>query len=171
MGKYVITKTANEKYRFDLLAGNNEVILSSQVYQARKGALKGIRSVTKNAPKAPVYDSTDPKAKPVSNPKFEIKKAKNKEVFFELIAGNGEPIGISETYTTMAALKNGIKSVKSNASSKLEKPEKKPAVKKVPAKKAAVKKAVKKVVKKAAPKKATVKKAVKKVAKKVTKKK
>ena len=141
MGKYVITKTANEKYRFDLVAGNNEVILSSQVYQARKGALKGIRSVTKNAPKAPVFDSTDPKAKPVSNPKFEIKKAKNKEVYFELVAGNGEPIGISETYTTMAALKNGIKSVKKNATSELEKPEKKPVAKKAPAKKAPAKKA------------------------------
>ena len=167
MGKYVITKTDNEKYRFDLLAGNNEVILSSQVYQARKGALKGIKSVTKNAPKAPVYDSTDPKAKPVSNPKFEIKKAKNKEVFFELIAGNGEPIGISETYTTMAALKNGIKSVKKNATSKLEKPEKKPVAKKAPAKKTAAKKTVKKAV----AKKPAAKKTVKKVAKKATKKK
>ena len=167
MGKYVITKTDNEKYRFDLLAGNNEVILSSQVYQARKGALKGIKSVTKNAPKAPVYDSTDPKAKPVSNPKFEIKKAKNKEVYFELIAGNGEPIGISETYTTMAALKNGIKSVKKNATSKLEKPEKKPVAKKAPAKKTAAKKTVKKAV----AKKPAAKKTVKKVAKKATKKK
>lgn len=168
MGKYVITKNANGKYRFDLLAGNNEVILSSQVYQARKGALKGIKSVTKNAPKAPIYDSTDPKAKHVSNPKFEIKKAKNKEVYFELIAGNGEPIGISETYTTMAALKNGIKSVKKNATSKVEKPESKPVAKKTTAKKPAKKATAKKAVKKVVAKK-PVKKTTKKVAKKTKK--
>ena len=151
MGKYVITRNEKGKYRFDLLAGNNEIVLSSQVYQARKGALKGIRSVVKNAPKAPVFDSTDKKAKPVGNPKFEIKKAKNGEVYFELIAANGQPIGISETYKTMAACKNGIKSVKSNAKSAIDKPAKK-AVKKVAAKKP-VKKAVKKVVKKVTKKK------------------
>ena len=147
MGKYVITTTANGKYRFDLLAGNNEIILSSQVYQARKGALKGIKSVTKNAPVAPVHDTTDKKAAPVSNPKFEIKKAKNGELYFELIAANGQPIGISETYTTMVALKNGIKSVKKNAKSAIDKPEKKPAAKKAAAKKP-VKKAAKKPAKK-----------------------
>ena len=182
MGKYVITRNEKGKYRFDLLAGNNEIVLSSQVYQARKGALKGIRSVVKNAPKAPVFDSTDKKAKPVGNPKFEIKKAKNGEVYFELIAANGQPIGISETYKTMAACKNGIKSVKSNAKSAIDKPAKKAAAKKPaakkttkkvakkPVKKVAAKKPVKKAVKKVAAKK-PVKKAVKKVVKKVTKKK
>lgn len=174
MGKYVITRNEKGKYRFDLLAGNNEIVLSSQVYQARKGALKGIRSVVKNAPKAPVFDSTDKKAKPVGNPKFEIKKAKNGEVYFELIAANGQPIGISETYKTMVACKNGIKSVKSNAKSAIDKPAKKAAAKKPAAKKTtkkvAAKKPVKKAVKKVAAKK-PVKKAVKKAVKKVAKKK
>lgn len=174
MGKYVITRNEKGKYRFDLLAGNNEIVLSSQVYQARKGALKGIRSVVKNAPKAPVFDSTDKKAKPVGNPKFEIKKAKNGEVYFELIAANGQPIGISETYKTMVACKNGIKSVKSNSKSAIDKPAKKAAAKKPAAKKTtkkvAAKKPVKKAVKKVAAKK-PVKKAVKKAVKKVAKKK
>lgn len=174
MGKYVISRNPKGKYHFDLLAANSEIILSSQMYQARKGALKGIRSVVKNAPKAPVLDSTDKKAKPVGNPKFEIKKAKNGEVYFELIAANGQPIGISETYKTMVACKNGIKSVKTNAKSAIDKPAK-PATKKAPAKKAVAKKPTKKApakkaVKKVA-KKAPVKKAVKKAVKKVTKKK
>ena len=167
MGKYVISRTTNEKYRFDLLAGNNEIILSSQVYQARKGALKGIRSVVKNAPIAPVADLTDKKAKPVGNPKFEIKKAKNGEVYFELIAANGQPIGISETYTTMVACKNGIKSVKKNAKSAIDKPAaKKPVAKKAPAKKAPAKKAP---AKKVAAKKPVAKKTAKKPAKKTKK--
>lgn len=170
MGKYVITRNEKGKYRFDLLAGNNEIVLSSQVYQARKGALKGIRSVVKNAPKAPVFDSTDKKAKPVGNPKFEIKKAKNGEVYFELIAANGQPIGISETYKTMVACKNGIKSVKSNAKSAIDKPAKKAAAKKPAAKKPAAKKTTKKVAKKPV-KKVAAKKPVKKAVKKVAKKK
>jgi len=169
MGKYVISKTVKGNPRFDLVAGNGEVILSSQIYQARKGALKGIRSVIKNAPIAAVVDFTDKKAKDEKNPKFAIKKAKNGEVFFELIAANGQVIGVSETYTTMIACKNGIKSVKKNAKSEIEKPvvAKKPVAKKPVAKKTAAKKAVaKKPVKKVA-----AKKPVKKVTKKVTKKK
>lgn len=169
MGKYVISRNPNEKYRFDLLAGNNEIILSSQVYQARKGALKGIRSVMKNAPIAPILDTTDKKAKPVGNPKFEIRKAKNGEVYFELFAANGQPIGISETYKTMAALKNGIKSVKKNAKSEIDKPAQKPAAKKPVAKKAPAKKAAKKTTKKVTAKKTVAKKATKKPVKKTKK--
>ncbi|MBO4358899.1 MAG: DUF1508 domain-containing protein [Erysipelotrichaceae bacterium] len=120
MGKYVISKTVNDKIRFDLLASNGEIILSSQVYQARKGALKGIRSVTKNAPIAPVADLTAKDPVHVGNPKFEIKKAKNGEVYFDLVAANGQVIGVSETYTSMDNCKNGIKSVKKNSGSPVE---------------------------------------------------
>ena len=45
---------------------------------------------------------------------FEIKRAKNKEFYFNLKAVNGEVILTSETYKTRAGAKNGIKSVKKN---------------------------------------------------------
>jgi uncharacterized protein YegP (UPF0339 family) len=46
---------------------------------------------------------------------FEIKEAKNGQFLFNLKAGNGEIIATSELYTTKAAAKNGIESVKKNA--------------------------------------------------------
>ncbi len=47
--------------------------------------------------------------------KFEIKKTKNGGFMFNLKAGNGEIIATSETYNTIEACKNGIKSVATNA--------------------------------------------------------
>ena len=47
--------------------------------------------------------------------KFELKKAKNGEFFFSLIAGNHENVGKSETYKAKASALNGIESVKKNA--------------------------------------------------------
>lgn len=165
MGKYVITKSEkNGKYHFNLVS--KEPILSSQQYMARKGALKGIRSVTKNAPIAPVEDQTVKGFKKEGNPKFEIYQGKDKKFYFRLVAANGQPVGRSEGYNSKPAAKNGIKAVKANAKSAIDKPAKKAAAKK-PVKKVAkktVKKAVKKVAKK--PVKKVVKKAVKKVAKK-----
>lgn len=159
MGKYVITKSEkNGKYHFNLVS--KEPILTSQQYMARKGALKGIRSVTKNAPIAPIEDQTVKGFKKEGNPKFEIYQGKDKKFYFRLVAANGQPVGRSEGYNTKPACKNGIKAVKANAKSEIEKPAKKAAVKKAPAKKAgkkvakkAVKKTVKKVVKKTAKKK------------------
>lgn len=165
MGKYVITKSEkNGKYHFNLVS--KEPILSSQQYMARKGALKGIRSVTKNAPIAPVEDQTVKGFKKEGNPKFEIYQGKDKKFYFRLVAANGQPVGRSEGYNSKPAAKNGIKAVKANAKSAIDKPAKKAAAKK-PVKKVAkktVKKAVKNVTKK--PVKKVVKKAVKKVAKK-----
>ena len=47
--------------------------------------------------------------------KFVLTKTKNGGYAWVLKAGNGETIAQSETYTTKAAAKNGIESVKKNA--------------------------------------------------------
>lgn len=53
--------------------------------------------------------------------KFIIKKAKNDEYTFSLLAGNGEPILVpGETFATLAACKNSIESVKKNALAHVE---------------------------------------------------
>lgn len=49
--------------------------------------------------------------------KFEIKKRPGGQYHFVLKAANGEIITTSENYTTKSAAKNGIDSVKENASS------------------------------------------------------
>jgi hypothetical protein len=47
--------------------------------------------------------------------KFEVKSTKNGQFMFNLKASNGEIILTSEMYKTKKGLKNGIKSVKTNA--------------------------------------------------------
>ena len=47
--------------------------------------------------------------------KFEIKKAKNKQFYFILKAGNGETLLTSEYYTTKESCKKGIFSVRWNS--------------------------------------------------------
>ncbi len=47
--------------------------------------------------------------------KFIIKRAKNGQFYFTLVAGNNEPVGRSEMYKQKVSAKNGIESVKKNA--------------------------------------------------------
>ena len=53
MGKFVI-KTTKTGVKFDLQAGNGEVIGTSEVYSSEAACANGIESVKKNAPEAPV---------------------------------------------------------------------------------------------------------------------
>ena len=115
MGKYVVSKNDKGQFHFKLLAGNNEPILRSQTYAAKKSALNGIESVTKNAPEAPVVDLTAKNVAEEKNPKFEIFGGKDGKFYFRLLAANGQNIGSSEGYNSLASCKNGIKSVKKNA--------------------------------------------------------
>ena len=55
MGKFVIKTTATG-FKFDLKAGNGQVILTSEVYTTKEACLKGIESVKKNAPDAEVIE-------------------------------------------------------------------------------------------------------------------
>ena len=145
--KFELKLTPKGNWLFNLKARNGEVILTSERYEARKGAANGIESVRKNA---------------AIEKSFDIRKAKNGEHYFVLAARNKEIIGKSEMYKSMVAVKRGIASVMKNAPTarlvELPVPAKKAAkaAVKAPAKKAvkgavnvAVKVAVKKAVKKA----------------------
>lgn len=121
MGKYVITQSKSGKYHFNLVAGNGETILTSQMYASRSGATKGLQSVGVNAPDAPIEDQTAKEVVVQPSPKFEVFAGKDDLVYFRLIASNGKVIGSSEGYSTLKACKNGINSVKKNALSEVEK--------------------------------------------------
>ena len=114
MGKFVIRKTSTG-VKFDLKAGNGEVIATSEVYASEASCLNGIESVKKNAPIAAVEDQTVEGYATEKHPKFEIYKDKAGEFRFRLKAKNGEPILASEGYTAKAGCVNGIESVKKNA--------------------------------------------------------
>ncbi|RMX08408.1 DUF1508 domain-containing protein [Corticibacter populi] len=99
-GKFELKKTDSGKYRFNLKASNGQVILTSQNYEGKAGALNGIESVRTNAPLDARYDR-----------KTNVKD----EPYFNLLAGNSQVIGTSESYSSKAALENGIESVKKHA--------------------------------------------------------
>ena len=114
MGKYVIRETKTGM-KFDLKAGNGEVIATSEVYTSEKACRNGIASVQKNAPVAAVENQTVEGYAVEKHPKFEVYTDKAGEFRFRLKATNGQIIAVSEGYKAMASCMNGIESVKKNA--------------------------------------------------------
>ena len=98
--KYVLKKSKNSKFFFNLLATNGQAILSSEMYEAKPSAVNGIESVRKNG---------------TVEARFDKLTAKDGSPYFTLKATNGQIIGQSEMYTTAAARDNGIASVMKNA--------------------------------------------------------
>ncbi len=114
MGKFVIRKT-NTGIKFDLKAGNGEIIATSEVYTTKDACKKGVASVQKNAPIANIENQTVEGYAVEKHPKFEIYLDKAGEYRFRLKATNGEIIAVSEGYKALASCMNGIESVKKNA--------------------------------------------------------
>lgn len=55
-GKLELYTDKGGKFRFNLKAGNGQVIASSEAYESKAAALNGIESIRKNAPDAPVVE-------------------------------------------------------------------------------------------------------------------
>ncbi|MCF0173685.1 MAG: YegP family protein [Bacteroidales bacterium] len=100
MGKFVVKLRTNGDYQFDLKATNGQVILTSQGYKSKATCLNGIESVKKNC---------------LVDARFERKTAKDGSPYFNLKATNGQVIGSSEMYSSVANMENGIASVVKNA--------------------------------------------------------
>jgi uncharacterized protein YegP (UPF0339 family) len=58
-GKFVLKKGSTGKFHFNLLAGNGQVIATSETYESKESALNGIKSVQTNAPDAKIVDETE----------------------------------------------------------------------------------------------------------------
>ncbi len=99
MGKFVVRQTPTG-IKFDLKAGNGQVILTSEVYTTKSACENGIESVKKNSQ---------------DDARFERLESKNEKPYFNLKATNGQVIGTSELYESETARDNGIESVKKNA--------------------------------------------------------
>ncbi len=113
MGKFVV-KTVPSGIKFDLKAGNGEVIATSEVYSSEAACLNGVESVRKNCV-GEIEDQTVEGFEAVKHPKFEVYTDKVGEYRFRLKAKNGEIIATSEGYKAKASCFNGIESVKKNA--------------------------------------------------------
>ncbi|MBQ3048531.1 MAG: YegP family protein [Oscillospiraceae bacterium] len=113
MGKFVLKTTATG-FKFDLKAGNGEVIATSEVYTTKNACLNGINSVKTNCV-GEIEDQTVENVEAVKHPKFEVYTDKSGEYRFRLKAKNGEIIAVSEGYKRKIGCLNGIESVKKNA--------------------------------------------------------
>ena len=122
MGKFVIRNTKTG-IKFNLKAGNGEIIATSEVYSSEASCRKGIASVQKNAPKAAVENQTVEGYKVEKHPKFEVYNDKAGEFRLRLKATNGQIIAVSEGYKALAGCMNGIASVVKNADSPIVKVE------------------------------------------------
>lgn len=100
VGYYELKKAANGQFMFNLRAGNNEVVLTSETYTTKSAAEAGIISVRANAGRAGA---------------FERRKAVDGAPYFVLKAANGEILGCSETYSSASSMEHGIASVRTNA--------------------------------------------------------
>ncbi|MBX9886607.1 MAG: YegP family protein [Flavobacteriaceae bacterium] len=100
MGTFLITKRKNDEFQFVLKAGNGQVILASEGYTTKAACLNGIESVKKNSQVEARFDKLE---------------SKNGKPYFNLKATNGQIIGSSELYESVASRDNGIESVKKNA--------------------------------------------------------
>ena len=114
MGKFAV-KRLKSGIKFDLKAGNGEVIASSEVYSSDAACRKGIESVRRNAVAANLEDQTMEGFAKAIHPKFEIYSDSAGEFRFRLKAKNGECIATSEGYKSKSSCLNGIESVRKNA--------------------------------------------------------
>lgn len=100
--------------KFDLRAGNGEIIAVSESYTSPASCRKGIESIRLCAVRAALEDQTAPENREKC-PKFQLYTDKRGQFRFRLLAANGKIIAVSEGYTTKAACLNGIDSVRVNA--------------------------------------------------------
>ena len=97
--QFDLKKSSNGKFFFSLKAGNGQVILNSEMYEAKASATNGIESVKKNAPEDARYDRLS---------------AKDGSPYFTLKATNGQVIGQSQMYSGEKLRDAGIDSCKAN---------------------------------------------------------
>ena len=96
MGNFVIKKSTNGEFCFNLLADNSQIILTSQMYSSKSSCFTGIDEVRNSC----TYDS------------YEQKQTPDDKHCFVLKASDGQTIGTSEMYSSKAAMEKGIESVK-----------------------------------------------------------
>ena len=94
-GKFEVFKSADEQWCFHLKAPDGKVILASEEYHNKQGALGGIEAVKRNA----------------QPEQFEIRASTTGQPYFVLKAKNHQIIGTSQMYKRRAGCNKGIKSV------------------------------------------------------------
>jgi uncharacterized protein len=90
--RFEVTRGTDGKWYFDLLGANDQVVLVSQAYVLEESAWNGMFSVQDNGSDAARYAFT---------------QGVNGEWFFDVIATNGQSVGKSTAYATLADAQAG----------------------------------------------------------------
>jgi len=98
--RFELKRTSDQQFMFNLIAPNNEVILTSERYTTKQNAQKGAASVKTHAPEDDNYQRLT---------------AKDNSPYFTLRADNHEVIGKSEMYSSKQMRDKGIEAVKEHA--------------------------------------------------------
>ena len=99
--KFVIKKSSDDQFYFNLWSANEEIVLKSEMYTTKQNCKNGIESVKTNAPEDKNYDK---------------RTSDNSKYYFVLkSAHNGQVIGTSNLYSTSSDRDKGIEAVKKDA--------------------------------------------------------
>lgn len=98
-GCYELKLAKNGEFYFNLLAGNGQNILKSEMYKTKAAALNGIASIQTNC---------------AEDGQYECKTSNNGKDYFVLKAKNHQVIGQSQMYESESGCTNGIDSCKEN---------------------------------------------------------
>ena len=113
-GRFAIKPTSDGRFMFNLIANNNQVVCTSQVYASVPNCRVGIESIRRNCG-APVEDQTVDGAEVLKNPKYEVYADIGGRYRFRLKASNGEIVAASQGYADRASCMKGIRSVAAHA--------------------------------------------------------
>jgi hypothetical protein len=106
-GKITLFQGTDGQWRFNLKSGNGSILLTSEAYTSRTGAINGALSVINNG---------------VDNAMYRVVQTKTGFVV-HLVAGNNEIISFSEVYSTKSSATRAVKSCVRAVTSYLDKRE------------------------------------------------
>lgn len=95
-----VLRRSGDQFLFNLKAGNNEVVLTSERYTAKSSALDGIEAVRGSA---------------ASDGNYKRRTSSSGQSYFVLRGNNHEVLGTSELYSSPSARDEGIRVVRTNA--------------------------------------------------------
>ena len=100
VAKFELKKSPSDKFIFNLLAANGQVILTSEQYASRASALGGIEAVRQNA---------------AQDRRFGRLSARDGSPYFTVKAPNGQVLAQSQMYPGAKARDAGIDTVQAHA--------------------------------------------------------
>lgn len=113
MGKFTVQRV-KAGFKFNLKAGNGQIIASSGVYHLMEDCLAAIQRV-KECAQAPVEDQTLSSVSPLPFPKFEVRHNERGAICFFLRDHLGAVLAHGKGYTAKRSCLAGIRSLGENA--------------------------------------------------------